>query len=236
MRAFFAAGGKLIDSSPMYGYSQDAIGEALRRLNHPDRLRSATKVWIPSASLGKGQIERAQELWGVDRFDLLQVHNLVAWEGHLEWLYRWRDEGRVRYVGVTTSHGRRHRELEGILRSQPIDFAQFTLNIADREAERRLLPLAGENGKAVIINRPFRGGELFSRVRGRALPDLAAELECDSWAQFFLLYVVSQPAVTCAIPATSRIDHLQENMAVLLKPLSTPQQRQEMVKAFESSI
>ena len=235
MQAFFAAGGGLVDSSPMYGYSQDAIGEALRRVGQPESLCSATKVWVPSASLGEPQIEHAQNLWGVDRFDLVQVHNLVEWEGHLEWLFRWRDEGRVRYVGVTTSHGRRHGELEEVLLGQPIDFVQFTLNIVDRGAEERLLPLAGEHRKAVIINRPFRGGELFARVRGRTLPGLAAELGCNGWAQFFLLYVVSHPLVTCVIPATSQVDHLRENMAVLRLPLPDMEQRREMVTAFESA-
>jgi diketogulonate reductase-like aldo/keto reductase len=234
MRAFFAAGGAMIDSSPMYGYAQDVISAGLRALNFPPALFAATKVWIPGASIGQGQMEQARALWGVERFDLIHVHNLLDWETHLRWLSRWREEGRVRTIGVSTSHGRRHAELERVIRSQPVDFVQFTYNIADRQAEQRLLPLAAENGRAVVINRPFRGGALFRHVAGRALPALAAELDCRSWAQFFLKFIVSHPAVCCAIPATTRVDHLEENMAVLSGSLPDPAERSAMAQAFDA--
>lgn len=211
--AFIAAGGALVDSSPMYGSSEAVVGHGLARLGRPEGLFAATKVWISSARSGPGQIEESRELWGVDRFDLLQVHNLLSWEAHLETLLAMKAEGRVRYVGVTTSHGRRHDELEAIMATQPIDFVQLTYNIADREAEERLLPLAAERGIGVIVNRPFQQGALIDDLAGEPLPSWAAELGCASWAQVLLKFAISHPAVTCAIPATSRLDHLRENMA-----------------------
>jgi len=216
----------------MYGYSQDVIGQALRSLDYPPALFSATKVWVPVAAMGLRQMEHAEQIWGVRRFDLLHVHNMVDWNSHLVWLQRWRDEGRVRYIGISTSHGRRHPEMENVIETQPFDFVQFTYNIADREAEQRLLPLSQHHGKAVVINRPFQGGALFRTVQGRPLPDWAAEMDCHNWAQFFLKFVVSHPAVTCAIPATSKVAHLKENMEVLSGRLPSPEMRQEMVKYF----
>ncbi len=232
IREFLLAGGRMIDSSPMYGYAQDLIGEALRQPAVPNTAFAATKVWIPGARLGEKQMEQALELWGMESLDLIHVHNMVDWQSHLPWLQRWKAEGRVRYLGISTSHGRRHDEMAEVIRSQPFDFVQFTYNLADREAEQRLLPLARQHGKAVVINRPFRGGELFRQVAGRALPGWAEEIGCHSWAQFFLSWVISHPAVTCAIPATSNPEHLRENMAVLRSPLPTEQQRQRMLDWF----
>jgi diketogulonate reductase-like aldo/keto reductase len=226
--AFFAGGGSLIDSSPMYGSSQAALGHCLRRLQHPDALFSATKVWTPSAWLGERQMENAHGLWGVERFDLLQIHNLLKWEAHLETLLEWRGTGRVRYIGVTTSHGRRHADLLKIIRSQPIDFVQLTYNIRDREAEHELLPAAQEAGIAVIANRPFAGSRLFDKVRRAAMPVWANDFDCANWAQLFLKFVISHPAITCAIPATSRVDHMQENIGALRGRLPNEGQRRAM--------
>ncbi len=232
LEAFFAAGGRLIDSSPMYGRAEEVLGEGLARLGRPEQLFAATKVWTPGRWLGVQQMEASQRLWGVTRFDLMQVHNLLDWESHLETLQEWKATGRIRYLGVTTSHGRRHAELEQIMRIRPLDFVQLTYNLHDREAERRLLPLAQERGIAVIANRPFRGGELFGTVRGRALPPSAAEAGCTSWAQFFLRYVVSHPAITCAIPATSQVGHMEVNMGAALAPLPGPALRERMLQEF----
>jgi diketogulonate reductase-like aldo/keto reductase len=212
MRAFFAAGGRMIDSSPMYGSSQAVIGYGLRKLGGPAGLFSADKVWISSGARGPTQIEASRRHWGVARFDLLQVHNLLAWEDHLRTLLAMKAEGRVRYVGITTSEGRRHDELERVMRGQPPDFVQLTCNVLDREAEGRLLPLARERGVAVIANRPFRQGSLIRSVERHPLPGWAVEIGCANWAQFLLKFIVSHPAVTCAIPATTRVDHLGENM------------------------
>jgi len=211
MRAFFAAGGRLIDSSPMYGSSQKVIGYGLARLN-AQSLFSADKVWISSGASGPAQIEVSRQAWGVPRFDLLQVHNLLSWEQHLRTLLAMKAGGEVRYVGITTSEGRRHGEFERIMRTQPLDFIQATYNIVDREVEGRILPLARERGMAVIINRPFREGELIKKLQRHPLPGWATEIDCTSWAQVLLKFIVSHPAVTCAIPATTRVDHVQENM------------------------
>ena len=171
VQAFFDEGGGMIDSSPMYGSSEEVIGHCLARIANKQTLFSATKVWTPTQVFGIRQMNESFKLWGLDRFDLLQVHNLVDWEKHLETLLEWKKEGRVRYIGVTTSHGRQHEELAEIMASQPIDFVQFTYNIVDREAEDRLLPLAQDKGIAVIINRPFQRGALFDRYEAEPLPD-----------------------------------------------------------------
>ncbi len=212
MRAFFQAGGRLIDSSPMYGSSQEVIGYGLRKLGRPADLFAADKVWTADGDAGRAQIERSRRNWGIPRFDLVQVHNLLAWEAHLPTLFAMKAAGALRYVGITTSHGRRHRDMERIMTSQPIDFVQFTYNLVDREGERRLLPLARERGIAVIVNRPFQQGNLLRRLGRQPLPPWAAEIDCASWAQFALKFIISHPAVTCAIPATTRVDHVLENV------------------------
>lgn len=226
--AFFEAGGRMIDSSPMYGSSQPVIGYGLERLGRPETLLSAEKVWTSSAADGPRQIERSRRHWGVERFDLVQVHNLVAWEAHLETLFAMKAEGKIRYVGITTSEGRRHTLFEQIMRSQPLDFVQFTYNIVDRKAEERLLPLAAERGIAVIVNRPFQQGELTRRLEGEPLPAFAAEIGGRTWAQFILKFILSHPAVTVAIPATTRVDHVRENMMAATGFLPDPAMRERM--------
>ena len=211
MRNFFDAGGRLIDSSPMYGSSQGVIGEGLQKLGSPRQLFSAEKVW--TSSNGAAQIEASRQLWRVPRFDLVQVHNLLAWQEQLPLLQSMKAAGRLRYVGITTSEGRRHRDIEQIMRGQRIDFLQLTYNPLDREAEQRLLPLARERGIAVLVNRPFRQGELLRQLQRHALPAWAAEIGCTGWPQLVLKFIVSHPAVTCAIPATSQVAHVRENMA-----------------------
>jgi diketogulonate reductase-like aldo/keto reductase len=214
MRQFFEAGGRLIDSSPMYGSSQGVIGDGLQALAAQRRVFSADKVWTTSG--GAAQIEASRQLWRVPRFDLLQVHNLLAWQEHLPLLQAMKAAGQLRYVGVTTSEGRRHREVEQIMRSQRIDFVQFSYNLLDREVEARLLPLARERGIAVLVNRPFRQGALLRQLQRHQLPAWAREIDCVTWAQFALKFVVSHPAVTCAIPATSSVAHVRENMGAAL--------------------
>lgn len=213
MAAFFEAGGGMIDSSPMYGSSQPVIGYGLEQLGHPPRLFSADKVWTSSGDHGPAQIEQSRRYWGVRKFDLLQIHNLRAWEAHLRTLFEMKAAGRLRYVGITTSHGRRHDLFEQVMRSQPLDFVQLTYNVVDREAERRLLPLARDRGMGVIVNRPFQQGALIRRLQGKPLPDWSVEIGAASWAQFILKFILSHPAVTTAIPATTRVDHMRENKA-----------------------
>lgn len=234
LRAFFAGGGGMIDSSPMYGSSEEVVGYGLGQIDYPDALFSATKVWTSSDSEGPEQVARSERLWGVSRFDLQQVHNLVGWEHHLPMLFKMKAEGRVRHVGITTSHGRRHREFEQVMASQPIDFVQLTYNMVDREAEERLLPLAHERGIAVIANRPFRGGPLVRRMQREPLPAWAAEFDCVNWPQFLLKFIVSHPAVTCAIPATSQVQHMHENMGAATGRLPDARMRRRMLEYVDA--
>jgi diketogulonate reductase-like aldo/keto reductase len=233
MGAFFDSGGRLIDSSPMYGSSQKVIGYGLTKLNGPPTLFSADKVWISSGARGPDQIEASRRFWGVGRFDLLQVHNLLSWEEHLRTLFAMKAAGRLRYVGITTSEGRRHGEVERIMRAQPLDFVQVTYNILDREVEDRILPLARDRGIGVIVNRPFREGELLRKLERHPLPGWAAEIGCGSWAQIILKFIISHPVVTCAIPATTRVDHVRENMAAAAGLLPDQAMRARMIAGVE---
>jgi diketogulonate reductase-like aldo/keto reductase len=219
VRAFFDSGGRLIDSSPMYGSAQAVIGHALAQLKHPKPLFAADKVWIGSGARGPAQIEASRALWGVPRFDLLQVHNLLAWEEHLRTLQAMKAAGRLRYVGITTSEGRRHGELVKTMETQPLDFVQVSYNVLDREVENRILPLARERKIGVIVNRPFRQGDLTQALAGKPLPGWAREIGCSTWAQALLKFIVAEPGVSCAIPATSNPSHARENMLAARGPL-----------------
>jgi diketogulonate reductase-like aldo/keto reductase len=233
MRAFFEAGGRMIDSSPMYGSSQDVIGYGLARLGSPSALFSAEKVWTGSDRAGARQLDDSRRKWGVRRFDLVQVHNLVNWEHHLPVLLAMKAAGRIRYVGITTSEGRRHAQIEQLLRTQPLDFVQISYNVLDREVEQRILPMARERGIAVIVNRPFREGALIRAVERHPLPAWAREIDCANWAQFLLKFIVSHPAVTCAIPATSNVAHVRENMGAAYGRLPEEELRRRMIAYVE---
>jgi aryl-alcohol dehydrogenase-like predicted oxidoreductase len=230
MRAFFEGGGRMVDSSPMYGASEETIGAALPA--NGKAMFSATKVWTVGALAGRRQIENSYRLWKLQRFDLLQVHNFLDYETQLATLKRMKAEGRVRYIGVTTSHGRRHDLAEKIMREEPIDFIQFTYNLNDHQADDRLLPLALEKKIAVIINRPFDGGDLFGAKTAKPLPGWAKEIDCASWAEAFLKWVVAHPAVTCAIPATSKVAHVRENVRALRGPMPDAAMRKRIADDF----
>lgn len=240
MRHFFAAGGSMIDSSPMYGSSQPAVGHALNKLDRKQTVFSADKVWTPGfatqAEDGTDQVQQSLDYWQLTMFDLLQIHNLVDWEIHIKTLQAMKQAGQLRYTGITTSHGRQHAELEQILKTQELDFVQFSYNVLDREVERRLLPTAMDSGMAVIINRPFQRGDLIARLEMEALPDWASEIQCQNWPQFLLKFVVSHPGVTCAIPATSQVAHVKENMAACYGDLPDAPMRQRMIKYVERVI
>ena len=231
LQAFFASGGRLVDSSPMYGSSEEVIGAELAR-SPAAPLFAATKVWTVGGLAGRSQMEHSRGLWRLPRFDLMQVHNLLDWETHWPTLKAWKSEGRLRHIGMTTSHGRRHDDLERLLRSERLDFVQVTYNLNDREAERVLLPLAAERGAAVIVNRPFDGGNLFGAKTAKPLPGWAAEIGCRSWAEAFLKWIAAHPAVTCAIPATSQLAHLQENMRALSGPLPDDRLRRRIADDY----
>jgi diketogulonate reductase-like aldo/keto reductase len=234
MRTFFEQGGRMIDSSPMYGSSQGVIGEGLAKLDAQSLVFSTDKVWTSSGARGPAQIEASRRFWRVARFDLLQVHNLLASDEHLPTLHEMKAAGHLRYVGITTSEGRRHDEFERIMRTQPLDFVQLSYSPVDREAEDRLLPLALERGIAVIVNRPFRQGALIQRVSADKLPAWAAEIDCTSWAQLILKFIVSHPAVTCAIPATTSVAHVRENVGAAYGRLPDEPMRQRIAALVET--
>ena len=212
LREFVAKGGKLLDSSPMNGKSEEVVGDITARLGSRQQLFVATKVWTSGKAEGIAQMEASMRKLRAKPIDLMQVHNLLDVATHLETLQKWKREGLVRYIGVTHYTATAHEAVARIIAAQPIDFMQINYSVGEREAERRLLPLAIERGVAVIANRPFVSGDLFLRLRGKPLPSWAAEIDCDSWAQLLLKFVVSHPAITCAIPATSKLEHLRDNM------------------------
>jgi len=234
LRAFFEAGGRFIDSSPMYGMAEDTLGFGLDRLEGAPAI-AATKVWIADKDLGMRQMEASRQLWGVPRFDVMQVHNLLQYEGHVETLREMKAAEEVAAIGITTSHGRRHDAFARIMeQDDSLDTVQFTYNIEDRAAEDRLLPLAAERGLKVIINRPFQRGTLIERTKGRELPDFVKEYGITTWPQFLLKWVISHPAVTVAIPATSQLDHMKENMAILKTRMPDAAVRAKMVEFFKA--
>jgi diketogulonate reductase-like aldo/keto reductase len=232
MRAFFANGGRLIDSSPMYGSSQSVIGDGVAKLA-PTRLFSADKVWT-GGSEGRAQIGETRRRWRVRNLDLVQVHNLLNWKEHVPLLLEMKAAKQIRYVGITTSEGRRHSEIEQITRTQPLDFVQVTYNVLDRDVESRILPLARDRGIAVIVNRPFREGDLIRHVARHPLPGFARELDASNWAQLLLKFIVSHPAVTCAIPATSNVAHVRENMGASYGRLLDEPMRRRMIAYVEA--
>jgi diketogulonate reductase-like aldo/keto reductase len=233
-QTFFDMGAGMIDSSPMYGSAQEVIGKLLPGVEKSADLFAATKVWIKGKDQGIEQMEKSRQQWGIKRFDLMQIHNLIDWETHLETLKQMKDDGKIRYIGITTSHGRDHNELANILKKHDFDFVQLSYNIGNRNVESPLLSIAKDKGIAVIVNRPYQRGELFQHVRGKSLPSWAQEFNCTSWGQYFLKFVVSHPAVTCTIPATSKVKHMQDNMQAGRGRLPTAKQRKQMVSYFES--
>ncbi|MCG6887529.1 MAG: aldo/keto reductase [Proteobacteria bacterium] len=234
LQTFFDHGGAVIDSSPMYGNAEQVVGDLLATTKNTQRLFTATKVWTWGRQEGIDQMLLSMQRMGVDRIDLMQIHNLRDWQVQLETLQAWKSEGKIRYIGITTSHQRQHDELEVILETEPLDFVQFSYNIANRKAEQRLLPIAAERNIAVLVNRPFQRGDLFRKVQGKSLPDWAGEFDCQSWAQFFLKYIVSQPQVTCAIPATRKESHMVDNMAAGFGRLPDAAMRKRMESYFET--
>jgi aryl-alcohol dehydrogenase-like predicted oxidoreductase len=234
LQAFFDKGGALIDSSPMYGNAEEVVGDLLKNVRNTGALFAATKVWTYGRQAGIEQMQQSMQRLGVTVMDLMQIHNLRDWKVHLPTLRQWKAEGKIRYIGITTSHGRSHAELEQIMRSETLDFVQFTYNISNRTAEERLLPLAADRGIATLINRPYQRGALFKKVKGQSLPEWSKEFDCQSWGNFFLKYILSHPAVTCVIPATSKVDHMQDNMAGGQGKLPSQKMRRQMLSYVES--
>jgi diketogulonate reductase-like aldo/keto reductase len=234
LRGFVQQGGKLADSSPMYGPSESVVGDLAAELGITGQLFMATKVWTSGREAGIRQMEESLRRMKVERMDLMQIHNLLDWKTHLATLKQWKAAGRIRYTGITHYHSGAYAELERLMRTKDFEFVQFNYSIAEREAEERILPLARELGVAVIVNRPFAQASLFSRVRGKEVPAWAAEFDCKSWGQFFLKYILGHPAVTCVIPATGKPQHLLDNMGAGMGKLPDETTRRKMVAFMDS--
>jgi diketogulonate reductase-like aldo/keto reductase len=234
MQALLDGGGTVIDSSPMYGNAETRVGDVLRSMAKQPPVFAATKVWTQGEYSGIEQMEGSAQRMNVEQLSLIAIHNLKDWKTHLKTLKRWKAEGKVRYIGLTTSHGRKHDQVLEIMENEPLDFVQFSYNIEDRTAEKLLLPIALERGIATMINRPFQRGSLFRKSNNVALPSLAAELDCTSWAQFYLKYILAHPAVTCIIPATSKVHHMTDNMQANFGRVPDVIHRREMRRIFDS--
>jgi len=234
LRAFVELGGRVVDSSPMYGSSESLTGQLAAELGVRARLFVATKVWTTGRQAGILQMEDSMRKLRVERLDLMQVHNLVDADTHLATLREWKTSGRVRYAGVTHYHAGAHADLERVLKRGDIDFIQVNYSLAEPEAERRLLRAAADGGTAVIVNRPFAEGAMFRRVKGKPVPEWAKDIGCASWAQFFLKWILAQPAVTCVIPATRNPAHVADNLNAASGPPPDETTRRKMSGYFHS--
>lgn len=234
LRVLFAAGGLVIDSSPMYGRSEQVVGDLLTELRAQDKAFVATKVWTNGREEGIRQMRRSMQLLQDDRIELMQIHNLVDWRTHLKTLRAWKAEGRIRYLGITHYTASAFDDLEAIMRAEQLDFVQINYSLNDRAAEKRLLPLAADRGIAVLVNQPFGGGGLLRRLANVPLPPWAGEIECESWAQILLKYIVGNQAVTCAIPGTSRSAHMTDNCRAGMGILPDEAMRKRMVAWWEA--
>lgn len=229
LRVLFEAGGSVIDTSPMYGAAEQVLGDALAAMGSRPQAFIATKVWTTGQAPGIEQMRRSMALLRTDRIELMQVHNLVDWRTQLRTLREWKRDARIQYLGLTHYTPSAHDELEAILRREPVDFVQIDYSIADRAAERRLLPLAADRGIAVIVNQPFGGGGLLRTLGDRPLPGWAADIGCRSWAQVLLKFVLAHPAVTCVIPGSGKPEHMRDNVAAGFGVLPDAALRQRMI-------
>jgi diketogulonate reductase-like aldo/keto reductase len=233
LRILFEAGGSVIDSSPMYGRAEAVVGTLLAEMGPEEKPFLATKVWTSGEAAGAAQMSASFANMQTDTIDLMQIHNLVDWRTHLKTLRAWKEKGRFRYIGITHYTSSALDDLAAVIRAEPIDFVQLAYSIDVRAAETRLLPLVAERGVGVLVNRPFSTGGLFGRVRGKALPAWAAELDCASWGQFFLKFIIGHPAVTCAIPGTARPEHMRDNVGAGRGRLPAAAQRQRMAEYWD---
>lgn len=234
LSVFYRHGGRVVDTSPMYGTAETLIGRLARDLEITDRLWLATKVWTDGEAAGKRQMERSMQLLHREPLDLMQIHNLRDWRTHYATLRAWKDAGRLRHIGITHYRSDAHDRVERVLTAEDFEFLQINYNVIDRHAEKRLLPLCVDKGIATIINVPFGNGALFRRVRGHPLPDWAREFDAATWAQVFLKFILSHPAVTCAIPATSDPEHAEDNIGAAYGRLPDRAQRRRIVEYVTS--
>jgi aryl-alcohol dehydrogenase-like predicted oxidoreductase len=230
LQKFIENNGSVIDSSPMYGATEKVVGDLSQDLKLNNKLFIATKVWTTGEDAGIKQMNNSFSLLKRDRMDLMQIHNLLDWQTHLKTLRKWKEQGKVRYIGLTHYTDSNHDTVATIIKNNPVDFIQINYNLLDRHAEEKLLPLAQELKVAVIINRPFEEGALFGRVKGKALPEWANEFDCTSWAQLFLKFILSNPAVTCVIPGTSKVTHLLDNLQAGVGKLPDSTHKKKMIE------
>lgn len=231
LKTLVEKGGTVIDSSPMYGSSEKVVGDLSAALNLNERLFIATKVWTNGQAAGIQQMNNSMALLRRSKIDLMQIHNLVDWQTHIKTLRDWKEQGKIRYIGITHYTEGAFSTIEQILKSTPVDFLQINYSLVSRKAEERLFPLALEKKVAVIINQPFEGAQLFSRVKGKALPAWAKEFDCSSWGQFFLKFILAQEAVTCVIPGTSKPNHMLDNIGAAFGKLPSAAHLKQMIGA-----
>jgi diketogulonate reductase-like aldo/keto reductase len=230
LKTLIEKGGRVVDSSPMYGSSEKVVGDLSTEVNLNEKLFIATKVWTSGEEEGIRQMNNSFSLLRRQKMDLMQIHNLVDWQTHLKTLQKWKEEGRVRYLGITHYTESAYSKIEQILNTTPLDFLQINYSLLSRKAEERLFPLAQEKKVAVLINQPFEEGALFSKVKGQSLPAWSKEFDCNSWGQFFLKFILSHDAVTCVIPGTSKPHHMLDNIGAGIGKLPTQEHRKQMIK------
>lgn len=230
LKTLISKGGRVVDSSPMYGRSEEVVGDLSTALQLNDKLFIATKVWTNGKENGIRQMNESFRLLQREKIDLMQIHNLTDWQTHINTLRDWKEQGKIKYIGLTHYLDSVHDKLASIIEKEKVDFIQVNYNILDRNAEKKLLPFAREKNVAVLINRPFEEGSLFQKVKGKQLPEWAKEFDCQSWGQFFLKYILSNPAVTCVIPGTSKPHHMLDNIGAAFGKLPTQKQREDMVR------
>lgn len=232
LKTLLTKGGSVIDSSPMYGRSEEVVGDLSAEMGVNDKLFMATKVWTNGKDSGIRQMNESLRLMRRKKIELMQIHNLTDWETHIKTLRQWKEEGKIKYIGLTHYTDSAHERLASIIAREPVDFIQINYNLAERNAEKKLLPFAREKDVAVLINQPFESGSLFRRVKGKPLPEWASEFDCNSWAQFFLKFILSNQAVTCVIPGTDNPKHMLDNMGAGFGRMPSEKRRQEMLKVL----
>jgi diketogulonate reductase-like aldo/keto reductase len=233
LRTLVDKGGKVVDSSPMYGRSEEVVGDLSTEMGINQKLFIATKVWTNGKENGIRQMNDSFRLMRREKIDLMQIHNLTDWETHLKTLREWKEKGKIKYIGITHYTEGAHERIASIIEREKVDFIQVNYNLLDRYAEKRLLPLAQDKNIAVLINQPFESGSLFQKVRGKELPGWAKDFDCNSWGQFFLKFILSNPAVTCVIPGTSKPHHMLDNLGAAFGRLPSQAQREQMVSVLQ---
>ncbi len=234
LKILIAQGGSVIDSSPMYGSSEKVVGDLTNELGIKPKIFEATKVWTSGEQAGIRQMKTSMNLMQATPMDLMQIHNLLDWKTHIKTLKKWKEEGKIRYIGITHYHQGAYAEIEKVLQSEQLDFLQINYNLLDREAEERILPLAKDKGIAVLINRPYQGGSLFRLTKNKTFPTWAEEFDAKTWGQLFLKFILANPAVTCVIPGTSKAKHMRDNTQAGFGQLPTDEHKRKMIDLITS--